>query len=289
MRYPLVRDLAADGVPVAVTCRVLGFSKQAFYKWHRQPVSDRDWSDAHLINAALDIHHDDPAFGYRFIADELAYAGIRAGENRVARLCAQQRIWSTTAKKRGYGRKVGPAVHDDLVERDFTASDLDQLWFTDITEHPTREGKLYLCAVKDACSTRIVGYAMNDRMTATLAVTALRNAVARRNPNNTVIVHSDRGSQFRSRAFVAELHHHQLRGSMGRVAACADNAAMESFFSLLQKNVLDQQRWTSRDQLRLAIITWIERTYHRRRRQRGLGRLTPIEYEMILSTAAHAA
>jgi putative transposase len=289
MRYPLVRDLAAEGVPVAVTCRVLGFSKQAFYKWDRQPVSDRDWDDAHLINAALDIHHDDPEFGSRFITDELERRGIRAGENRVARLCRQQRIWSVHAKKRGYGRKVGPAVHDDLVARDFTASGLDELWFTDITEHPTREGKLYLCAVKDACSTRIVGYAMADRMTAALAVTALRNAVMRRNPADTVIVHSDRGSQFRSRAFVGELHDHQLRGSMGRVAACADNAAMESFFSLLQKNVLDRQRWATRDQLRLAIITWIERTYHRRRRQRGLGRLTPIEFEMILSTAAHAA
>jgi len=289
MRYPLVRDLAAEGVPVAVTCRVLGFSKQAFYKWHRDPLSDRDWDDAHLINAALDIHHDDPEFGSRFITDELARVGIRAGENRVARLCSQQRIWSVHAKKRGYGRKVGPAVHDDLVARDFTASGLDQLWFTDITEHPTGEGKLYLCAVKDACSTRIVGYAMADRMTAALAVTALRNAVMRRNPTDTVIVHSDRGSQFRSRAFVSELHNHQLRGSMGRVAACADNAAMESFFSLLQKNVLDRQRWATRDQLRLAIITWIERTYHRRRRQAGLGRLTPIEYEITMTPLATRA
>ena len=82
---------------------------------------------------------------------------------------------------------------------------------------------------------------------------------------------------------------HKLSGSMGRVGACADNAAMESFFSLLQKNVLDRQRWATRDELRLAIITWIERTYHRRRRQRGLGRLTPIEFEMILSNLPKVA
>ena len=100
---------------------------------------------------------------------------------------------------------------------------------------------------------------------------------------------ADRGSQFRSRAFVSELHGHGLQGSMGRVGACGDNAAMESFFALLQKNVLDRQRWATRDELRLAIITWIEKTYHRRRRQRRLGRLTPIEFETILSTAAEAA
>jgi transposase InsO family protein len=289
MRYPLVRELAAEGVPVAVTCRVLGFSKQAFYKWARNPVTDRDWNDAHLINQMLDIHHDDPAFGYRFIADELELQGVTAGENRVARLCSQERIWSVTAKKRGRNGKAGPPVHDDLVERDFTANSLDELWLTDITEHPTGEGKLYLCAIKDVCSTRIVGYSMSDRMTAALAVSALRNAIALRDPHGTLIIHSDRGSQFRSHAFVRTLRTHQLRGSMGRVGACADNAAMESFFSLLQKNVLDRQRWATRDQLRLAIITWIERTYHRRRRQRGLGRLTPIEYEMILTTAARTA
>jgi putative transposase len=289
MRYPLVRDLAAEGIPVAVTCRVLGFSKQAFYKWCARPVTDRDWDDAHLINAALDIHHDDPAFGYRFIADELAHQGVKVGENRVARLCSQQRIWAAFTKKRGLSRKPGPAVHDDLVERDFTAVSLDELWFTDITEHPTGEGKLYLCAIKDACSTRIVGYAMADRMTAALAVNALRSAIARRGPSGTLVIHSDRGSQFRSHAFVRTLRDHKLHGSMGRVGACADNAAMESFFSLLQKNVLDRQRWTTRDELRLAIITWIERTYHRRRRQRGLGRLTPIEFEMILASLPTAA
>jgi len=95
-------------------------------------------------------------------------------------------------------------------------------------------------------------------------------------------------AQFRSAAFVRTLEDHGLAGSMGRVGACGDNAAMESFFALLQKNVLDRQRWSTREELRLAIITWIERTYHRRRRQRRLGRLTPIEYETI-NQAAHAA
>ena len=124
-------------------------------------------------------------------------------------------------------------------------------------------------------------------MTSDLAVNALRNAIALRG-HVGAIMHSDRGSQFRSHAYVRALREAQLRGSMGRVGACADNAAMESFFSLLQKNVLNRQRWTSREQLRLAIVIWIEKTYHRRRRQDALGRMTPIEFE-TLTQAPHAA
>ncbi|WP_433579236.1 IS3 family transposase [Nocardia brasiliensis] len=288
MRFPLVLDLAADGVPVAVTCRVLGFTPQAFYKWQQSPVSQRDWDDAHLIDAARDIHADDPGFGYRFIADELGDRGIRAGENRVQRLCSQQRIWSSVfARKRGLSRRAGPPVHDDLVAREFTAHAPNLLWLTDITEHRTGEGKLYLCAIKDCFSNRIVGYSIDEHMTAALAVAALRNAVAIRSPIGTV-VHSDRGSQFRSRRFVHALSINGLRGSMGRVGACGDNAAMESFFALLQRNVLDQRHWATREELRLAIVIWIERTYHRRRRQRRLGRLTPVEFETINQPALAA-
>ena len=207
-----------------------------------------------------------------------------ASRNRVNRLCTQQRLWSVHSRKRGLNRKPGPPVHDDLVRREFTASAPNLLWLTDITEHPTAEGKLYLCAVKDACSKRIVGYSMDARMTSDLAVTALRNAVALRGPVQAV-VHSDRGSQFRSHAYVRTLREALLRGSMGRVGACADNAAMESFFSLLQKNVLNRRRWRAREELRLAIITWIEKTYHRRRRQDSLGRMTPIEFETITEAA----
>jgi putative transposase len=144
MIYPLVLDLAADGIPVTVTCRVLGFSTQAFNKWRRNPVSQRDWDNAHLINAAMDIHGDDPAFGYRFIADELADAGFTASERRVWRLCSEQRLWSVFAKKRGLNRKAGPPVHDDLVGRDFSAECRDQLWLTDITEHRSCRGQALL-------------------------------------------------------------------------------------------------------------------------------------------------
>ena len=293
MIYPLVRELAATGapirVPVAVTCRVLKIAKQPFYRWLKDPVSTRDWDDAQLINAAIDAHEEAPTFGYRLIADELADLGFEASERRVWRLCSQQGVVSaTTRKKRGKTGKQGPPVHDDLVQRQFTADGPNRLWLTDITEHWTGEGKIYLCAIKDVFSNRIVGYSIDDRMTADLAVGALRMAVQRRRPTGTT-VHSDRGSQFRSRRFVLALSRAGLVGSMGRVGAVGDNAAMESFFALLQKNVLDQRSWATRQQLRLAIVTWIEATYHRRRRQRALGRLTPVEFEAIMTTPAAVA
>ena len=126
-------------------------------------------------------------------------------------------------------------------------------------------------------------------MKSSLAVNALNNAVSMRGDVAGCVVHSDRGSQFRSRKFLRALAGHRMAGSMGRVAAAGDNAAMESFFALLQKNVLDRRTWTTREQLRIAMATWIERTYHRRRRQTRLGRLTPIEFETIMNTTVALA
>lgn len=293
MMFPLVTDLAQTKgtlrVPVAVSCRVLGFSRQAYYQWLACPVSQRDWDDAHLINAAIDLHAEDPGLGYRLIADDLPEMGITAGENRVHRLCKLQRIRSCHSVKNGSWKKPGPAVHDDLVQRQFHADGPNRLWLTDITEHRTSEGKLYLCAVKDVWSNRIVGYSIDTRMKKRIAINALRMAVQRRGPVAGCIVHSDRGSQFRAHTYVAELKVHDLTGSMGRVASSPDNAAMESFFALLQKNVLNRHPWTSRAELRLAMITWIEKSYHRRRRQRRLGKLTPVEFEAVHQTTRQAA
>ena len=283
-------------VPVAVACRVLGLSTQGYYKWLKAPVSQRDWDDAHVINALHEIHQDDPTLGYRFLTDELADLGISASENRVWRLASIAGIFASHHRRKGKAGKPGPPVHDDLlavvdekgrVTHEFTATAPNQVWLTDITEHPTAEGKLYLCAIKDCYSNKIVGYSIDARMKSSLAAAALRNAIALRSPAGTTC-HSDRGSQFRSKKVIRILKNNGLRGSMGRVAAAGDNAAMESFFSLLQKNVLDTQRWETRDELRLAIVVWIETKYNRRRRQRALGKLTPIEFEMIYAAAEAA-
>jgi putative transposase len=282
MIYPLVRELAAVGIPVAVTCRVLKIARQPYYRWLAGPVTPGELAEAYLADAIFNAHRDDPEFGHRFLADEVRAAGHRVCDRTVWRRCFENGWWSVFGKKRGKNGRPGPPVHDDLVKRNFTAPKPNRLWLTDITEHPTGEGKLYLCAIKDVSSNRIVGYSIDDRMKARLAVTALESAIARRSDTAGCIVHSDRGSQFRSRRFLAALNRHSLVGSMGQVGAAGDNAAMESFFSLLQKNVLDRRVWPTRQELRIAIITWIERTYHRRRRQPILGRLTPIEYETMI-------
>jgi putative transposase len=291
MSYPLVRELAADGIPVAVTCRVLKIARQPYYRWLADPVTAAEWAEAHLANALFDAHRDDPEFGYRFLADEAKAAGFVAAERTVWRICSDNGWWSVFGKKkRNKHSKVGTPAHDDLVRREFTAPAANQVWLSDLTEHQTREGKLYLCAIKDVWSNRIVGYSMADRMESRIAVSALDSAVARRGGSVVgCVLHTDRGSQFRSRKLQQALFRHRMLGSMGQVGSAGDNAAMESFFSLLQKNVLNRQTWDTREQLRIAIITWIERTYHRRRRQKTLGRLTPIEYETIMSQVAEKA
>ena len=290
MMYPLVRELADDGIPVTVTCRVLKIARQPYYRWLACRVTDAEWHEAHLANAVFDAHRDDPEFGYRFLADEVRDAGFDACERTVWRVCRENGWWSVFGKRKTRkSSKPGTPAHDDLVRRIFTAAEPNQLWLTDITEHWTNEGKLYLCAVKDVFSNRIVGYSIDDRMKARLAVAALDNAVARRGDVAGCILHSDRGSQFRARKLHRALARHEMVGSMGQVGSAGDNAAMESFFALLQKNVLDRRRWDTRDELRIAIVTWIERTYHRRRRQAALGRLTPIEFETIMTTPATQA
>jgi transposase InsO family protein len=185
------------------------------------------------------------------------------------RICRDNAWWSRFGKPKRYkGTKPGAPSHDDLVRRDFTATAPNVVWVADLTEHWTDEGKLYCCAIKDLFSNRIVGYSIDSRMKARLVVAAIEMAVARRGGDVAgCILHSDRGSQFRSRKVHRALARHGMVGSMGQVGSAGDNAAMESFFALLQKNVLDRQRrWATREQLRIEIVTWIERTYHRRRR-----------------------
>ena len=283
-------ELAADGIPVAVTCRVLKLARQPYYRWLVCPVTPAELEAAHRANALFDAHRDDPEFGYRFLADEARDAGVAMAERTAWRICSQNRWWSAFGKKKGRSaKKPGPPVHDDLVHRVFSAQAPNQLWLADITEHRTKEGKLYLCAIKDVFSNRIVGYSIDERMKSRIAVNALNNAVARRDGVAGCILHSDRGSQFRARKLQRALNAHRMVGSMGRVGSAGDNAAMESFFSLLQKNVLNRRSWATREELRIAIVTWIERTYHRRRRQDALGRLTPVEYEIIMTPPADQA
>ena len=196
-----MKELANDGIPVVVSCRVLELSRQPYYRWLRSPVTGRELMQAYRANALHNAHLEDPEFGYRFLADEAKSLGEQMADRTAWRLCRDQGWWSAFGKKkaRGKGRKPGPPVHDDLVQREFVAAAPNELWLSDITEHWTGEGKLYLCAVKDVFSNRIVGYSIDAQMTSSLAVTALNNAVLRRGNVAGCVLHTDRGSQFRSR------------------------------------------------------------------------------------------
>ncbi len=285
MMFPLVRELAVDGVPVTVTCRVLKLCRAQYYRWLETPITNGQLDEAWLTNAIFDAHEDDPEFGYRFLADEVRLADHDVSDRVVWRICRDHQWWSVFGKPKRYkGSKPGAPSHDDLVRRNFTADAPNVVWVADLTEHWTDEGKLYCCAIKDLFSNRIVGWAIDSRMKARLVVAAIEMAAARRGGDVAgCILHTDRGSQFRSRKVHRVLARHGMVGSMGQVGSAGDNAAMESFFALLQKNVLDRRTWATRDELRIEIITWIERTYHRRRRQTALGRLTPLEYETTMT------
>jgi putative transposase len=179
-----------------VTCRVLKIARQPYYRGLACPVSDAELDEAYVANAVFDAHRDDPEFGYRFLADEVRQAGHQVCDRTVWRICRDNGWWSVFGRPRSRRKtKAGTPAHDDLVRRDFTAGAPNRLWLADITEHPTGEGKLYLCAIKDVFSNRIVGWSIDHRMKAHLVVAALDNAVARRDEVAGCILHSDRGSQ----------------------------------------------------------------------------------------------
>jgi transposase InsO family protein len=217
-----------------------------------------------------------------------ADAGQSMAEQTARRICSTNRWWSAFGKKRGKNGKPAPPVHDDLVGRDFTADAPNQLRLSDINEHRTAEGKLYRCAIKNKLSNRIVGYSIDSRMKSRLTTTAPASAVARRGDVAGCILHTDRGSQFRSRKFAHALGRYDMVGSMGRVGAAGDNAAVETFFGPPQKNVLDRRRWDTGEQRRIALVTWIEHLPPPTPPDRSWP-VEPVEFEAILTTPASQA
>lgn len=193
--FRLVHELSRDGIDVTVACRVLEVSRSGYYDWLSRPPSDRDWDDAHLLDEIRDVHAASRAtYGAPRVHAELKLGrGHRIGKKRVARLMRTAGIQGICHRRKGRHRPA-PAVHEDLVQRKFIAEAPDQLWCTDVTEHPTRDGKVYCCAVLDVFSRRIVGWSIADHIRSELVVDALQMATWRRQPDPGAIVHSDRGS-----------------------------------------------------------------------------------------------
>jgi len=272
-------------LPVAACCRVMKVSTSAFYDWAKNPVSDRDWDDALLTNTIVDIHRmSRRSYGSPRVHAELRLGeGICCSRKRVERLMRQAGVQGIHRRReRGCTRSDGSEPADDLVGRRFDPDGPDRLWVMDVTEHPTDEGKLYCGVVLDAWSRRIVGWSIADHMRSELVVDALQMAVWRRQPpEGQTVAHSDHGSQYTSWAFGRRLRGAGLLGSMGSIGDCYDNSVAESFFGTLQLELLDEHRWTTRDQLANAIFDWIETWYNPRRRHSYCGMLSPIEFESV--------
>ena len=291
MSTGLVRELAADGFPVAVTCRVLNIPRSSYYDSQGRAPSARAAQDAALSATIATVHAASRGtYGAPRVHAELRLGlGIACGRKRVARLMRQQGLVGVCHHRKGRGHRPVPAVHEDLVQRRFVADAPDRVWFTDVTQHRAADGWVYCCAVIDACTRRVVGWSIADHIRSELVVDALQMARWQRRPPPGTIVHSDRGSAYTSWVFGHRLREAGLLGSMGRVASSVDNALIESFWSTMQRELLDRRHWTSRVELASAIFEWIEGWYNPRRRHSGLGYLSPHEYEALHTTPLTAA
>jgi putative transposase len=269
--------------PISLMCRMLGVSRSGFHAWLGRAPSDRELSDAWLLERIRQVHSENRGvYGSPRVHAELRLAhGVRVGRKRVERLMRKAGVSGLIPKRRGRTtiRVPGVRVADDLVQRQFRPMAPNVLWVADITYLRTWEGWLYLCAVQDAFSRRIVGWSMADHMRSDLVVDALNMAIARRQPEEGLIHHSDQGSQFVSLAFGQAAGKAGIARSMGSRGDCFDNAVAESFFATLKKELIHRHSWPDREELRREVFDYIEIFYNTTRRHSTLGMLSPARYE----------
>ncbi len=274
--------IAAEGLPVEVACRVLGVSVSGYYEWLNRAPSARALRHAWLTEEIKRVHAESRGtYGVRRVHAELTLGhGISVGRQAVERLMRRVSLQGLSGRPR-YRRIPNIATAEDRVQRQFRREGRDQLWVTDITEHPTREGKVYCAVVLDTFSRRVVGWSIDSYPTAALVTNALGMAIEqRRPPDGATVIHSDQGTQFTSWTFTQRAVDSGLLPSMGSVGDCYDNAMIESFWSRMQVELLDRQRWKTRVELANAIFEYLEIFHNRRRRHSSLGMVSPIEYEL---------
>ena len=268
--------------PVAPMARVLGVSKAGYYAWLRRPPSAHDVADAALLKRVRTVHASSrQTYGAPRIHADLRAQGERHGRKRIARLMrdaglvgACHRHGGPTTTRRDKEARPAP----DLVDRHFTASGPNQLWVADVTYLPTAAGFLYLAVVLDVWSRKVVGWSMANHLRAELVLDALEMAVGQRRPKD-VIHHSDQGSQYTSLAFGKRCSEAGVRPSMGSVGDAYDNAMAESFFSILEAELLSRRRFASHAEARMACFSYIEGWYNPARLHSGLGYRSPMAYE----------
>jgi transposase InsO family protein len=283
VRFQFIED-HRGALPVTRMCKALKVSSSGYYAWRDRPVSAREVANSELGKKIEAVYNDSyQVYGSPRVHRELKAQGIDCSQNRVARLmrlrglrAKQVRRFKATTKR----NKKHP-VAPNLLKRDFGAERPDQKWLTDITYIPTQEGWLYLAAILDLYTRRIVGWAMSGRMTAGLTISALKMAIRHRRPAAGLIHHSDQGSQYTDGTYQALLRKHGIQASMNGVGTWYDNAPMESFFGTLKSELVHHCVYPTRDDAKPDLFFYIEVFYNRRRRHSSLDYLSPEAYEQI--------
>lgn len=275
--------IAAEDRPVQVACRVLGVSEAGFYEHRNRKPSERAVRHAMLTDLIGQIHIESRGiYGARRVHAELTLGrGVVVGHGQVELLMHRAGLQGISGRRK-WKRIRADDISTDLVKREFGRQGPNQLWVTDITEHPTREGKIYCCAILDTYSRRVVGWSIDSSPTAALVTNALAMAIDSRLGKNTdsgTIIHSDHGVQFGSWAFTKRARDSGLMASMGSIGDCYDNSMIESFWSRMQVELLDRQKWNTRIELANAMFDYLEIWHNRKRRHSQLGMLSPIEFE----------
>lgn len=264
-------------------CQALGISRSGYYAWRERPVSQREMANQALLQQIKAVHAEsEETYGSPRIYRELTAAGVPCSLNRIARLMRQHGIVAIQARRFKVTTKANEAhpVAPNLLDGDFSATAPNEKWLADISYIATHEGWLYLAAVMDLFSRRIVGWAMQERMTSSLVESALQMAIGHRRPPAALIHHSDRGSQYTGRDYQKLLKDNQIQVSMSGAGNCYDNAPMESFFGTLKTERVHHRLYRTREEAKTDLFFYIEAFYNRRRRHSALDYVSPADYEL---------
>lgn len=277
----MIESLTGQGVNVRHACRTLDVSESGYYAWKGRPDPPRTLRRIWLAGEIVEVHKaSGGTYGAHRVTAELRYGrDIVVGHNAVESIMRELGIKGLPTRRRPKGQRLAQVASLDLVRRSFRRDRPNELWLTDITEHPSREGKLYCCVVLDTFSRRVVGWAIDSTQTTLLVLNALGMATQRREHRDGLVIHSDRGVQFTSWAFSQRVRDGGIAPSMGATGSCFDNAMMEAFWARMQVEVLNRRRWKTRIELATAIQNYIEHFHNTRRRHSALGMRTPAEVE----------
>ena len=287
MKFRFIKERLAGAYPLEVACEALGVSRSGYYAWRDRPAGARSKRREELAAKVKAVHeHNRRVYGSPRVFQALKAQGERVSENTVAKVMREQRI-RAKSKKKFVPRTTDSAhdrpVADNVLGRRFEAPAPDRKWAVDITYVPTDQGWLYLAGVIDLCSRKVVGWSMADHMRTELVGDALGMALARRRPGEGLLHHSDRGVQYASEDYQHLLQSHGIECSMSNKGDCWDNAVMESFWGTLKTELVNHERYETREQARASIFEYIEVFYNRVRLHSSLGYLSPEQFEAGLN------